>query len=73
MPGSNHYREDELAKCPFYKKDSKIEIKCEGICGTHVMHIFRNKSDKESYMYDFCRGLWEGCEYAIMLEARYDD
>lgn len=69
MTSNNYYRENDEAKCPYYRKESPIEVKCLGICGTHSIQVFKNKKEKESYMYDFCcSDYWMNCPQAIQLE-----
>lgn len=66
---TSKYIEGEYTLCPYYRKHSSIEIKCEGICGTHSVQVFGSKKEKDDWMYDFCDGNWEGCPYAEALKG----
>lgn len=58
---STHYKEDAYVKCPYYKKESSIEVKCEGICGTHTINFFESGKAKQDYKEDFCMELYWNC------------
>lgn len=68
MP-STKYKEDGYVACPYYCKESSIEIKCVGACGPHAAQIFVTKNDKESYKYDFCCGFYWNCPQYIALDT----
>lgn len=68
MPGKSQYYCDRIVKCPYYRKESKTEIKCKGLCGTHTVQIFRDGMDKKNYKDDFCNGLYWNCPVNIALE-----
>ena len=58
---SSRYREDVYVRCPYYRKEAPIEIRCQGIIGTHTINIFANKLKKEEHKDDFCCGLYMSC------------
>ena len=58
---SRVYKEDDYVKCPFYRSETPIEIKCDGIIGCHTVSVFRTKNRKEEYKYDFCCGNYRAC------------
>lgn len=66
---STQYREDSYVKCPYYRKESPIEIKCVGICGDHTTNTFENKKAKQGYKEDFCRGYFWNCPLYIALDT----
>jgi len=67
------YKEDSYVSCPYYRKESDIEVKCEGIVGTHTVSVFRSKKDKEEHKYDFCCGCFKACPISIELEMKDED
>ena len=65
----SRYKEDEHAICPFYRKESYTEIKCEGLIGTHTTNTFANRKEKEHFKSDFCSGFYWNCKmYRILFE-----
>lgn len=68
MPNVNTYERDEHVPCRYYRKESSIAIKCQGICGTHTAHFFKNKADKTEWKSDFCKGLYWNCPCYIALD-----
>lgn len=73
MPNVNTYQKDETVPCKYYRKESAIEIKCLGLCGTHTCNVFRTKADKMEYKADFCRGLYWNCPLYIALDIDYGE
>ena len=66
-------KEDELVKCPYYKKDGVQSVHCEGVedaCGLHLG--FAAKGQMNAYKKTFCREDWKRCMVAKMLNAKYD-
>lgn len=70
--GSRFKIEDDNVKCPFYMRESSIEVKCEGLCGTHTVSTFASKSDKEEYKDDFCIGYYWNCPLHLALKENYE-
>ena len=67
---TSSYKEDEYVLCPFYCKESPIEVKCLGIYGTHTITVFRSKREKNDHKYDFCCGNYAACVYYQTLEEQ---
>lgn len=66
---STKYKEDAYVKCPYYRKESAIEIKCVGICGIHTMQCFESGKAKQLYKDDFCIGFYWNCPcYQALVE-----
>lgn len=62
MTGSQ-FREDPFVLCPYYRKETPVEVRCVGYVGTHSTQVFRSKVEKEEWKYDFCCGNWQGCPH----------
>lgn len=67
-------REEYISKsvlCPFYKRESAQEIKCEGFGEGMVNHIaFADKAQKREYKARVCNGDYEKCRLYRALEER---
>lgn len=61
MPGITKYRHDDYVQCRYYRKESTIEIKCKGLCGSHTINVFENGEEKKGYKDDFCNGYYWNC------------
>jgi len=71
---STQYKEDEYVRCPFYTKESPIEIKCTGYYGMHSVEVFRDKKQKAEHKYDFCCGNYTACMlYQVREELHRGD
>jgi hypothetical protein len=55
------YKEDEYVLCPYYRKESQIEIKCAGICGKSTANVYQSEKDKTDYKENFCSGFYWNC------------
>lgn len=66
---STKYRQDPYVTCPYYTKESSIEVKCFGICGDHTVNSFENKKAKQEFKDDFCCGYYWNCPLYIALET----
>ena len=64
---STQFHEDAYVKCPYYRKESTIDIKCAGICGSHTMQCFNSKKQKDIFKEDFCLGFYWNCPCYISL------
>lgn len=65
-------RKDSLVKCPHYKKESRQRIICGGIQEGARTHLtFDNATDWKDYKKDRCKGDWEKCPIAGLLN-NYD-
>ena len=69
MPGSQ-FREDDYVRCPFYTKETPIEVRCVGYYGEHDTRSFRSKAEKEDHKEDFCCGNFYACVHYQELEER---
>lgn len=67
MPNKTKYKEDPYVLCPFYRKETPIQVKCAGICGTHTINDFNSSKDKQFYKDDFCCGYYWNCPLYIAL------
>lgn len=62
------------AKCPFFLRDSKRSITCEGVApGTEMMSRFPSVTDKVAYMRGHCFRFNSGCEIARLLQEKYKE
>ena len=67
------HKEDEHAKCPYYRKDTVQAVHCEGVGeGIGLRLGFQNKTDHKEYKTCFCRDNWKDCMIAKMLNRKYD-
>lgn len=64
---ASKYKQDDYVKCPYYCKESPVDVKCIGICGTHTIQCFESGKAKESYKEDFCIGYYWNCPCYIAL------
>lgn len=53
MSGSQ-YKPDSYVCCPYYCKESAIDIRCTGIFSPHITSTFQNARQKERYKERFC-------------------
>lgn len=69
---SEHARE---IQCPFFRRHSVVEIRCEGIIEeSRTCVLFDRREDKTQHQRIYCEARWECCEIARMLmEAKYTD
>lgn len=66
---------DAYVGCPYYKRDGKDkrEIICEGVQDGATSHqAFGNILDLEEYKWQFCKGDYNKCLIAQMLNRKYD-
>ena len=66
------YTEDAYTLCPFYHKESKNSIICEGI-DTDTTNIIRFGIDKKYYKNRYCRSRYEDCKLQKILMSKYTD
>lgn len=61
------------AKCPYFQRDSRKQIRCEGVMGSECIHIeFKSEAGKNSYEEDFCLFYPNGCSLCLMHEEDHD-
>lgn len=70
---SKRFREDEFVKCPFYRKEDAITIKCDGICGEHTLNSFRNGAAKDDWKDEFCIGYYWNCRLYRAIAEDIED
>lgn len=47
--------DDKFVKCPFYRKNEKNRIVCDGICKGNTINLsFEDCRDKKMYMKEMC-------------------
>lgn len=60
------------AKCPFYRRESRFSVCCEGIGeGTEFSIKFQTEEDKKQYIRAHCNQMKSGCELRIALQKKY--
>lgn len=65
--------EDTYAACPYYKRDDKQMICCEGIeSGTVIRLTFSSAIRHKDYKDQYCRHCWRQCQVAQMQNRRYE-
>lgn len=45
---------DALVFCPFYAREGKVTITCEGIVGATTVSHFKSEKEKKEHENDFC-------------------
>lgn len=70
-----NWKEDELAKCPFYTRDATSVIVCESPVeyadATTALYT-TPAGKKKDFMNKYCRGLWETCPIARDVMRKYE-
>lgn len=63
------FKADEYVRCPYYCKESSIDIRCAGIIGIHTTSDFPSRKAKEEYKAEYCctYGFYQGCPIYISL------
>lgn len=68
-----HYA-SKKAKCPFYKRESRQVIYCEGIKEGTVLHLaFANPSDCLQHKKTFCQCNYNQCSLNNLLLSKYNN
>lgn len=61
-------------KCPFYLRDSKCKITCQGVAdGNEIIMKFSAAQDFEIQMGTFCCDKYRNCEVYRMLRQLYEE
>lgn len=62
-------------RCPFFKRHSTREIRCEGVMErTSNALLFERVRDKAFYQRTYCEGRYECCEhYQLLMANKYDE
>ena len=68
---------DLIAICPYYRRESKNSITCEGICQCDTVYSsvkFDFETDKRCWVERYCATFkYKNCPYARMIEQeKYD-
>jgi hypothetical protein len=70
---ATQYREDSYAVCPFYRKSSSLDIRCEGIIGMHLTSDFSTTQSRAQFMQDFCDNFgFSRCPLYHSIMRKYD-
>lgn len=60
-------------KCPYYRREEKQKIFCEGVKdGTSIHLAFDSGAKLKEYEKRFCKGCWGECILAQMQNRRYE-
>lgn len=63
---------DALVFCPFYLREARLTITCEGIVGETTVSKFSTQKKKEEHEYSFCTGRQcAGCGVYSALMQNY--
>ena len=60
MSTRQKFNEDSYVNCPYYRKESPVEIRCEGMCGITTTHYFESRSMKDDFKDELERKIAEG-------------
>lgn len=59
-------------RCPFYKSDEALRIKCEGLEDSSRLAVeFQKKAEKEQWQWRYCNTEWEQCKVCQIIEGKY--
>lgn len=63
----------EAIRCPFFRKNEKTVITCEGLTDDSVIRLtYRSKKGREIQKKTFCQSRYENCEiYRAIMGAKY--
>lgn len=65
------YREDVFVLCPYYKKEVRKNLICEGVVGISTTSYFPSIKELENYKNDFCRcKCYAGCLLYQAIQER---
>lgn len=60
-------------KCPYYRREERQKICCEGVGkGSYIHLVFDSAQRTKDYEKCFCKGDYNQCPLAKMLNRRYD-
>lgn len=72
---NTRWKEDELAKCPFYIHHAVTVIVCEAPCeyeeASNTLYTMP-KGKRSVFMDKYCRGLWQTCPIARDIMRKYE-
>lgn len=60
-------------KCPFFRRHSNVEIRCEGVMErTSCAILFERVQDKRMYQRSYCETRFDCCEhYRALMAGKY--
>lgn len=58
-------------KCPFYSKETKNTIKCEGVFCESCVYIFFSAIKKRSHKRQYCNTHYENCPHYADVIKKY--
>lgn len=68
------YNESPDAKCPFYRKEDRYKVFCEGVDGTSSINLnFPHTKEFEAYKEEHCYNNYCNCLIYNMLYDKYKD
>lgn len=60
--------------CPFYRRDTYLDIVCEGVTDHCLINVrFFNALKKDRHMSAFCCNKYKRCEVCQMLLKKYEE
>jgi len=66
--------ESVYAICPFYKDETKCEIKCEGVVSCSVINKFENTVQKREHEEKYCYSLmYRKCALSKRIFKKYEE
>ena len=71
---SSQFRQNDYARCPYFRRESATEIRCSGLCGSATTQTFENSQGKQEWCRDFCMDMktYEGCPMYQALAQEED-
>jgi len=62
------------AKCPYYQRDNRLQICCEGVEGSASLYVTCDtEEEKNKYLLEHCINYKTLCPIAAMLDEKYED
>jgi len=58
--------------CPFYKDETSITIRCEGLISDACVETFANKKEKREHWKKYCCSEYKVCPLATFLYGKYE-
>ena len=68
------YYESKEAKCPFYHKEDRYKVFCEGVENASSINLnFPNTREYKAYKEEYCNNKYYKCPIYNMLYSKYKD
>ena len=65
--------QDVMIKCPFYKREERQKIICEGMWKGSATHLaFDTPAKMKAYKKEYCNGDYEKCGLCSILYDKYE-